>query len=102
MLLVPYNPFPPSSTSPYAGSTAIFIHARECDNYSSAEPSEQQLRRQLSLRAYDVKDKMVDLALVDGSGLVEKAQQFLGKDGVDRVFVYYAGPGCFAVMVERG
>lgn len=45
---------------------------------------------------------MIDFVVVDGREMVEKVGNFLGKEGVEYVFVYYAGPGCFAVKIERG
>lgn len=45
---------------------------------------------------------MVGFAVVQGSELGVKAGEMLGDEGVEFLLVYYAGPGCFAVRVDRG
>ena len=101
MYLVSYNPFPADTRSPYAGPGPIFVHAKYCVKYEGSEVQEQQSKRQLSLRAYDGDHMMVDRAVVEGTELQEKARHMLESEGVGYVNVHYAGPGCFAVRVER-
>lgn len=44
---------------------------------------------------------MVNSAILPGDGLKEKADIMLGDENVAYLHVHYAGPGCFAVRVER-
>jgi hypothetical protein len=101
--LIPYNPFPADAKdSPYQGPGPIFVHAHECAKYDKAEVSEQQTKRLLSVRAYDGQHMMVNYDTLKGEGLVEKATDMFGDEKVQYLHVHYAGPGCFAVRVERG
>jgi hypothetical protein len=101
MYLVSYNPFPASTKSPYAGPGPIFIHAKACGPYEGSEVPEQQRTRFLSLRAYDGSHMMVDQAVSKGNELAGKAAEMLKGEKVDYVNVHNAGPGCFAVRIER-
>ena len=105
MLLLSYNPFPtgnPASGSPYAGPGPIYVHQQPCTPYQcDGSVPEQQRRRLLAVRAYDQDCMMVDFAVVSGEELEGKAAELLVKDGVSFLHVYYAGPGCFAVRIDR-
>jgi hypothetical protein len=102
MYLIPYNPFLGDTNSPYAGPGPIFVHTKECRRYEGSEVPEQQRTRLLSLRAYDGSHMMVDQAVLQGEELTEKAGVMLEKKDVEYINVHNAGPGCFAVRVERG
>lgn len=102
MNLISYNPFPTSARgSPYEGPGPIFVHGRECDKYTGTDVPDQQRRRLLSLRAYDKEHMMIDGWVLQGTGLEEKAVDVLQNENVQYLHVHYAGPGCFAVKVER-
>jgi hypothetical protein len=45
---------------------------------------------------------MVDAAVLQGDELVEKAGRMFEDEKVGYLHVHYAGPGCFALRVERG
>ena len=45
---------------------------------------------------------MGGFAGVKGEELAGKARGLFGDEGVRFLFVYYAGPGCFAVRIDRG
>lgn len=100
MLLLPYNPF--IGVSPYTSSGPIFVHSDPCKPYQwdGAIP-EQQSRRLLAVRGYDMDHMMVNFAIIDGSKLKQKAEEMLSDTRVEYLLVYYAGPGCFAVKVDR-
>jgi hypothetical protein len=103
MLLLQYNPFP-SPQSPYTVSGPIYVHAdlQDCIPFQcDGRVPEQQRRRLLAVRAFDEKNMMVGFAVVEGEELGKKAGEMLGEDGVGFLLVYYAGPGCFAVRVDR-
>ena len=103
MYLIPYNPFPADAKdSPYQGPGPIYVHARECGKYEGSEVPEQQRKRLLSLRAYDGEHMMVDQAVLKGEELGAKVGRMLEGQEVEYVNVHNAGPGCFAVRIERG
>jgi hypothetical protein len=106
MLLLQYNSFPsPSPASPYTVPGPIYVHAdaKDCIPFQcDGSVPEQQRRRLVAVRAFDGSNMMVGFAVVQGSELGVKAGEMLGDEGVEFLLVYYAGPGCFAVRVDRG
>ena len=78
------------------------MHARECRKYEGSEVPEQQRKRLLSLRAYDGGHMMVDQAVLKGEELEVKVGRMLEGQEVEYVNVHNAGPGCFAVRIEKG
>lgn len=112
MLLLTYNPFPsltlsPSTSSgcasPYTVPSPIYIHRTPCAKYQcNGSVPEQQRKRLVAVRAYDAEQMMVGCAVVQGEELAGKARELFEDEGVKFLFVYYAGPGCFAVRIDRG
>lgn len=102
MFLISYNPFEPGAkTSPYQGAGPIFVHTNECDTYSGSKIPDQQLRRLLSVRAYDKEHMMLNADVLQGEGLAEKAREMLTDEKVEYLHVHNAKRGCFAVKIER-
>lgn len=99
--LVPYNPFPQQSTSPYSGAGPIFIHAHACKPFEGDTLPETQLGRSMSVRAYDKNYMMAAANVVKGEEVHEVLGKMLADERAECVFVHNAGPGCFAVRVER-
>lgn len=100
LFLLPYNPFP--GTSPYTSDSPIYVHRDPCQTYiCDGSVPEQQRKRQLAVRAYDAEHMMVDFHVLDGAVLAEKAETMLADPKLAYLLVYYAGPGCFAVRVDR-
>lgn len=100
--LVSYNPFAPSAdASPYKSDSPIFVHAHDCTPFSGSEIQKQQLKRLLSVRAYNKDHMMMDNAVLQGTELAEKAKMMLADSNIDYLHVHNAAPGCFAVKVER-
>lgn len=98
MLLVSYNPF--LGESPYTGPGPIFVH-RNCQQYQcDGSVPDQQRRRLLAVRGYDKDHMMGKFEVVNGDELKGKAEELLSA-GMEYLHVYYAGPGCFAVRVDR-
>lgn len=106
MLLLQYNPFLTSGpASPYTVPGPIYVHrdTEDCVPYQcDGRVPDQQRRRLLAVRAFDRDNMMVNFAVVQGEELGMKAGEMLGDEGVGFLLVYYAGPGCFAVRVDRG
>lgn len=101
LVLFPYDPF--LGSSPYRQAGPIFVHTRECaaDPQDLRAAPEQLLIRQLSLRGFDRQHLQIHTAVVDGSEIQSAARDMLAQAGVEYVHVHNAGPGCFAVRVER-
>lgn len=86
----------------------IFIHAElKCEVTSIASeieaevPEQQRGKGKLALRAFDEKHMMVDCDIVAGKDLVGKAEELFTESGVEYLRVHYAGPGCFAVRIDK-
>ena len=99
--LINYDPFPADSTSPYRGAMAIFVHAHECGVFDGNVLPYTQLRRLLSLRAFDENHMMVAADVVEGSEFEKVAGGMLADEKARYVNVHNAKPGCFAVRVEQ-
>jgi Protein of unknown function (DUF1203) len=100
VLLLNYTHLP--SNSPYAASGAIFIRctASESASYVNEVP-EQQRRRLLSVRAYDVQDMMIEAQVIEGSMLAEQIAKFWQLAQVSYLHVHNARQGCYACRVDR-
>ena len=100
-LLVSHDPFPVGADSAYRGPSPVFVHERDCAPAAVSEVPEQQRRRLLSVRSFDGSAVMIDAEVVHGSALEDVLQRMLEEPGSSYVHVHNAGPGCFAVRVER-
>lgn len=106
MLLVSYDPW--LADSPYRQSGPVFIHQDPvCEladlPVGSLVPM-QQLSRLLSVRAFDKQHMMVGSRVIGGRDLISCAESMFGAEGeaeVEYIHVHYAGPGCFAVRLDR-
>ncbi len=101
LILLAYDPFPANSLTPYRGEGPIFVHAQECNFFKNNVIPERQLRRLLSLRAYDENHMMVAAEVVPGSELESVGGAMLADEKASYVHVHNAKPGCFAFKVER-
>lgn len=102
LVLFPYDPF--LGESPYRQQGPIFVHVDDCESDAAdlASAPEQLLRRQLSLRGFDVDHQQVATAVVEGAEVEAALRRIFERAQVEYVHVHNAGPGCFAVRVERG
>lgn len=102
LILVSHDPFPAASASPYRSASPIFLHRRPCgvaDDLSTIGP--QQTGRQLSARAYDADDMMLDADVLAGTELELLIEKWFGDPAIDHVHVHNAGRGCWAVRIDR-
>jgi hypothetical protein len=99
--LISYDPFPSDSVTPYRGTMAIFVHANDCKIFTGNALPERQLKRLMSVRAFDEKHMMVAAEVVEGSELEKVAGGMLADEKAKYINVHNAKPGCFAVRVER-
>jgi hypothetical protein len=100
LILVSHDPF--GTESPYRSASPIFLHRTSCQPYviESVLP-EQLTRRQLSVRAFDRKEMMIDAAVIDGTDLEFTIQRFFADIATNQIHVYNATRGCWAVAVDR-
>jgi hypothetical protein len=100
LVLVSYDPFEGfGEHSPYRSASPVFLHRRDCSaRLDIARLPDQLTRRRLSLRAFDTDAMMLDGRVVEGADLAAALDDLLSVDGVDRVHVHNAGPGCFAAI----
>lgn len=101
MHLTTYDPFPPESITPYRGSNPIFVHADECKRFDDGEMPERQMRRLMSIRAYDNNHFLMAAEVVGGNQLEEIAGRMLADGKASYINVHNAKPGCFAFKIER-
>ena len=97
LLLLSYDPW--TVSSPYRQSGPVFVHREPCQVAVTTTLPEQQRRRLLSLRSFDDTGHAVRAEVVPGAeaeGLLERLL-----DEAAFVHVHNAGPGCFAVRVDR-
>lgn len=107
MRLFSYDPW--LGDCPYRQSGPIFVHEEpKCEKAEfsvGALMPEQQIRRPLSVRAFNQDHMMVDYDTISGSELLKRAEEFFKGEGeayAEYLNVHYAGPGCFAVRIDRG
>lgn len=99
LVLVSYDPFVLSS--PYRSASPIFLHQVQCVRWRGKGIPEQQRRRQLSLRAFDVSEMMLASIIIEGEDLEGAAVRLFCDDRVDFLHVHNASPGCWALRIER-
>jgi hypothetical protein len=67
LLLVSYDPF--ATNSPYRSASPILIHSAACTPDRTIRLPEQLTIRQLSVRAFDEADMMIDASVTEGADL---------------------------------
>jgi hypothetical protein len=98
--LLSYDPF--LGDSPYRQPGPIFVHVGPCSFDPTGELPEQLTRRRLSVRSFDRAHLMLGGLVVEGAELEATAEALLADDCVAYLHVHNAGPGCFAVRLDRG
>lgn len=100
LILVSHDPF--TGTSPYRSASPIFLHRETCvAPQLTGELPEQLTRRQLSVRAFDADELMIDAAIVDGSELASTVTRFFEQAGTDLIHIHNASRGCWAASATR-
>lgn len=100
MILTPYDPF--LSPSPYSGTGPIFVHRKKCEGYKcDGSVPDQKWTQLLSIRAFNADHMLLGFAVGEGRDLEEKAGALLRELKSEYLHVHYAGPGCFAVRVDK-
>jgi len=99
--LLSYDPFHADADTAYRQPGPIFVHAEACVYEPSDSLPEQLTSRTLSVRSFDGEHLMLGGVVIPGSELDETAEQLLDDDVVAYLHVHNAGPGCFAVRIDR-
>ena len=88
--------------NPYHASHAIFVREGAETAYDCTNEIPDALRlRQISLRAFDADDLMVDADLVDGREMERVIERFFADPHVTYIQAHYAKRGCYAARIDR-
>ncbi len=98
LVLVSHDPF--EQDSEYRSASPIFLHTESCAPNEDELPL-QLTRRQLSVRAFDEREMMIEAEVIDGVDLDETIEAFFLNPEAQRIHVHNASRGCWAVAVER-
>ncbi len=100
LLLLPFEHQP--ANSPYRASGPIYVRvgARQRTMAVGAVP-ESVRRRQISLRAYDGDDMIVDAEVCDGEAVGAEIERLLGDPVVRYLHLHNAKRGCYSCLVRR-
>jgi Protein of unknown function (DUF1203) len=100
LILVSHNPF--KRQSPYRSSSPIFIHRVSCaENVDASEIPEQLERRQLSVRAFDCDEMMIDAKVIQGSELKSLLSAMFVEVSTSYVDIHNASRGCWSARAQR-
>jgi hypothetical protein len=91
-----------SANSPFQSNYAIYVRK----DATRAQPGvgevpEQLHSRILSLRAFDVKDMLIDADLAEGDAIAPALKRLLDESETAYVHIHYAKPGCYAARADR-
>jgi hypothetical protein len=100
LLLLPYQHQP--ANSPYRASGPIYVKvgARQ-RTMAVGEIPESVRRRQISLRAYDGDDMIVDAEVCAGEWVGAEIERLLRDPVVRYLHLHNAKRGCYACLVRR-
>ncbi len=101
VLLVNHTHLP--DANPYRSSYAVFVRegATEAAMVWDVVP-EMLAKRLISLRAFDEDNMLAAFEVAQGSELEPVILDFLSRPGVAYLHAHYAGPGCYAALIQRG
>ena len=86
----------------YHASHAIFVREGAETAYDRTNEIPDAMRlRQISLRAFDVDDLMVDADLVDGRQMSAVIERLFADPHVAYIHAHYAKRGCYAARIDR-
>lgn len=100
LLLLPFEHQP--ANSPYRASGPIYVKvgARQCTLAVGEVPDSVRLR-QISLRAYDQDDLIVDAEVCEGEAVAAQIERLLADPRVRYLHLHNAKRGCFSCLVRR-
>ena len=90
------------ANNPYRASHAIFVREGAETAFDRTNEIPDALRsRQISLRAFDADDLMVDADLVDGREIESVIERFFADPHIAYIQAHYAKRGCYAARIDR-
>jgi len=90
------------ANNPYRASHAIFVREGAETAFDRTNEIPDALRsRQISLRAFDADDLMVDADLVDGREMDSVIERFFADPHIAYIQAHYAKRGCYAARIDR-
>jgi hypothetical protein len=97
-----HHPHHVAPSSPYRASGPIFVRegAGETASFVNHVP-EQQLKRLLSVRAYDTTGIMVDAEIAEGTELEALIERMFRRDDVAFLHAHNAKRGCYSCRIDR-
>jgi hypothetical protein len=99
LILVSHDPF--RGDSPYRSASPMFLHKFECVRPTFDAMPASLTARQLSVRAFDEHEMMVDAAITDGDSLGVVIERLFTDEASVRLDVHNSPRGCWAVTVDR-
>ena len=100
LILLNYTHQP--ADNPYRASHAIFVREGAETPYDRTDEIPDALRlRQISLRAFDADDLMVDADVVDGRDMESIIERFFANPHIAYIQAHYAKRGCYAARIDR-
>lgn len=88
--------------NPYYASHAIFVREGAETAYDRTNEIPDAMRlRQISLRAFDADNMMVDADLVDGRETESVIERLFADPHVSYIHAHYAKRGCYAARIDR-
>jgi hypothetical protein len=88
--------------NPYHASHAIFVREGAETAYDRTNEIPDAMRlRQISLRAFDADDLMIDADLVDGREMDSVIERFFADPHIAYIQAHYAKRGCYAARIDR-
>lgn len=99
VLLTSYTPF--GHHSPYRSASPVFVHANNCQIEPSEELPISLTGRQLSVRAFDAAEMMIDAAAIDGANLGDALRALFTNDAVASAHIHNSPRGCWAASAVR-
>lgn len=100
LILVNYVHQP--ADNPYRASHAIFVREGAQTPYDRTNEIPDAMRlRQISLRAFDADDMMVDADVVDGREMESIIERFFADPRIAYIHAHYAKRGCYAARIDR-
>jgi len=99
VILFPYTAIP--SGHPYSETGPIFVHANDCQRYSSTNEYPADFRDGRVLRAYDSNHNIIDAQVANGSAPEVVIESLFQNADTAFVDVRSVTRGCFTFRVQR-
>ena len=99
VILFPYTAIP--SGHPYSETGPIFVHANDCQRYSSTNEYPADFRDGRVLRAYDSNHNIIDAQVVNGSEPEVVIESLFQNPDTEFVDARSITRGCFTFRVQR-